>query len=107
MFFCVFDTEKRRVERVEIEFKVCFRNFLRYGLYGSCGLDKLSEAGEFYLHYPCDAGICFAASARLCLSIACCFKFCAAFGILCMCRSTFVLRALRVLLGALILHRLH
>ena len=44
----MFDTEKCCVE---IEFKACFRNSLRYGLYSSCGRDKLSEAGEFYLHY--------------------------------------------------------
>ena len=34
---------------VEIEFKACFRDFLRYSLYSSWGRDKLSEAGEFYL----------------------------------------------------------
>ena len=37
----MFDTEKCCVE---IEFKACFRDFLRYGLYSSCGCDKLSEA---------------------------------------------------------------
>ena len=34
---------------VEIEFKACFRDFLRYSRYSSCGRDKLSKTGEFYL----------------------------------------------------------
>ena len=56
----MFDTEKCCVE---IEFKACFRDFLRYGLYGSCGLDKLSEAGKFYLRGCKVAALLFCASA--------------------------------------------
>ena len=29
----------------------CFRDFLRCSRYSSCGCDKLSKIGEFYLHY--------------------------------------------------------
>ena len=73
---------------------------MRYGLYSSCGRDKLSEAGEFYLHYlrGCKvAALLFYPSAFVVSRVI--FEFCAAFGILRMCRSTFVLRTLRVLLG--------
>ena len=49
---------------VEIEFKACFRDFLRYSRYGSCGRDKLlSEAGEFYLHGCKVSALRFCASA--------------------------------------------
>lgn len=81
-------------------FKACFRGFLRCSRCSSCGRDKLSEAGEFYLRY-------LARMQSSCLAVLCVgvcriarrFEFCVAFGILRMCRSTFVLRALRVLLG--------
>lgn len=57
----MFDTEKCCVE---IEFKACFRDFLRYSLYSSCGRDKLlSEAGEFYLRGCKVAALLFCASA--------------------------------------------
>ena len=76
------------------------RDFLRCSRYSSCGRDKLSEAGEFYLRY-------LARMQSSCLAVLCVgichiarrFKFCAAFDILRMCRSMFVLRVLRVLLG--------
>ena len=92
----MFDTEKCCVE---IEFKACFRDFLRCSRYSSCERDKLSKTGEFYLHYlrGCKiSALLFCASA---CHIARRFEFCAAFGILHMCRLMFVLRALRVLLG--------
>ena len=92
----MFDTEKCCVER---EFKACFRDFLRYSLYSSCGREKPSEM-EFYLRYLCGCKV--PALRFLCVSIcriARRFELCAAFGILRMYRSTFVLRALRVLLG--------
>ena len=77
VFFCVFGTEKCCVE---IEFKAYFRDFLRYGLYGSCGRDKLSKAGEFYLRG------CKVSALRLCVSVFVVshvvFEFCAVFGIL-------------------------
>ena len=56
----MFDTEKCCVE---IEFKACFRDFLRYSLYSSCGRDKLSEAGEFYLRGCKVSALLFCASA--------------------------------------------
>ena len=69
---------------------------MRCSRYSSCGCDKLSEASRFYLRGCKVAALLFCASA---CHIARRFEFCAAFGILRMCRSTFVLRALRVLLG--------
>ena len=93
-FFCVFDTEKCCVE---IEFKACFRNFLRCSRYSSCRRDKLSEASGFYLRGCKVAALLFYPSAFVVSRVI--FEFCAAFSILRMCRSTFVLRALRVLLG--------
>ena len=71
---------------------------MRCSRYSSCGCDKLSEASRFYLARMQSS--CLAVFVRRCLSYrARRFEFCAAFGILRMCRSTFVLRALRVLLG--------
>ena len=73
----MFDTEKCCVE---IEFKACFRGFLRCSRYSSCGYDKLSEAGKFYLR-----GCKVAALRFLCVGvcrIARRFEFCAAFGVL-------------------------
>ena len=70
--------------------------FLRYSRYSSCGRDKLSEASGFYL-----CGCKVPALRFLCVDIcriARRFEFCMVFGILRRCRSTFVLRALRVLL---------
>ena len=71
--------------------------FLRYSRYSSCGRDKLSEASGFYLRGCKVAALLFYPSAFVVSRVI--FEFCAAFGILRMCRSTFVLRALRVLLG--------
>ena len=68
--------------------------------YSSCGRDKLSKTGEIYLRYLCGCkvpALLFCASAFVVSRVI--FEFCAAFSILRMCRSTFVLRALRVLLG--------
>ena len=79
----------------------CFRGFLRCSRYSSCGREKLSKTGEFYLHYLARMqSSCLAVFVRRCLSYrARRFKFCTAFSILHMCRLMFVLRALRVLLG--------
>ena len=68
--------------------------------YSSCGRDKLSKTGEIYLRYLCGCkvpALLFCASAFVVSRVI--FEFCAAFSILRMCRSTFVLRALRVFLG--------
>lgn len=48
---------------VEIEFKACFLDFLRYSRYSSCGCDKLSEASGFYLRGCKVAALLFCASA--------------------------------------------
>lgn len=49
-YFCALGAEKRYVKD---RFKACFRNSLRCSRYSSCGRDKLSKIGEFYLHYLC------------------------------------------------------
>ncbi len=75
----------------------CFRGFLRYSRYSSCGCDKLSEASGFYLRGCKVAVLLFCASAFVVSRVV--FEFCAAFGILHMCRLMFVLCTLRALLG--------
>ena len=70
---------------------------MRCSRYSSCGRDKLSEASGFYLRGCKVAALLFYPSAFVVSRVI--FEFYAAFGILRMCRSTFVLRALRVLLG--------
>lgn len=70
---------------------------MRCSRYSSCRRDKLSEASGFYLRGCKVAALLFYPSAFVVSRVI--FEFCAAFSILRMCRSTFVLRALRVFLG--------